>query len=105
MKLFENPNDMAAFAVVAVVFGLIRIIVMPGERSWKTFVVTLFICVPVGIIAGGICLELTHMEYVAMGACSVASLMAEKIIKMLMDTDLTGFVRDALNKLINKWTR
>lgn len=105
MKLFDNMNDLAAFAAVSLVFGLIRILVMPNDRGWKTFLTTFIVCIPVGILAGGICLEVFHLEYVALGASAAASLLAEQLIKVALASDLAGFMRTVFDKLLEKFTK
>lgn len=96
-------NELLIFAVIAVIFGIIKTILQPSARTLKTYLTVMLVSVPVGMISGGLALEYSLGDYTALALASIASLMAEGIVRAFIDNK--AIISKALNNLVDKYTK
>lgn len=105
-RLHTNVADVGVFATIALIFGLIKWAVTPGPVHWKTTVVNLIIGVSVGVITGGLALELNAGDFGAITATSVATLLSRELIDFIRDKQaLSALARKAADNLVDKATK
>jgi hypothetical protein len=105
-RLHTNAADVGVFATIALIFGLIKWAVTPGPVHWKTTAINLIIGVSVGVITGGLALELNAGDFGAITATSVASLLSRELVDFIRDKQALGaLAKQAAENLIDKATK
>lgn len=102
-RLVEKANDMMVFAVIALVFGIAKTVVSPGQRGLRNYLTTIFVSVPVGTLAGMIALDYQLGDSTCIAVASVASVLADKIVISVLNRE--GLVGRALDNLVDKYTK
>lgn len=106
LELLFNSNA-TLFAGAALIFGAIRIILVPSERSFHKFLTTFFICIPFGTIAGGVAYEQFGGIWVAVAVASTASFLAEKLLMALYNGEYWPLFKQFFERIIDNlpWTK
>lgn len=105
-RLHTNAADVGVFASIALFFGLVKWAVTPGHVMWKTVVANLIIGVSVGVITGGLALELNAGDFGAITATSVASLLSRELVDFIRDKQALGaLAKKAAENLVDKATK
>ena len=102
-RLVERANDMMVFAVCALVFGIAKTVVSPGQRGLRNYLTTIFVSVPVGTLAGMMALEQPLGDSTCIAIASVASVLADKIVISILARE--GLIGRALDNLVDKFTK
>lgn len=102
-RLLAQLGDLFIFAAVAMIFGIIKTVLRPEQRTLKNYFTVLLVSVPVGMLAGGISLEMGAGDYIAMAFASVGSLAAEQICNAIIDN--RELLKRILENLVDKYTR
>lgn len=103
-RLAEQIGDILVFAIAALVFGVVRILLLPGGQPVKVYLTSIVASVPVGTLVGALCLEVGLADIASMSAASVASLLAHDLLSSLMNNRefLGQLLRRAMENLTDK---
>ncbi len=102
-RLLAQLDDLAIFAAVAMIFGIIKTVLRPQQRAVSSYFTVLVVSVPVGILAGALALEMGAGDYVSLAFASVGSLAAETICNLVLDN--RALISRALENLVDKFTK
>lgn len=72
-----------------------RAIIRPAERTFKVMVVNLCICIPLGMLAGGLAQWIWEAEFAGYAAASAASYLAREILTVV-DKEFIIRMRDRI---------
>ena len=106
-RLAEQLGDILVFAAAALIFGIVRLLLLPGNNSVKVYLTSLAASVPVGTLVGAMCLEFGVADYASMAAASVASLLAHDLLTGIMNNRafLGALLKRAAENLTDKVTK
>lgn len=95
------------FAVISLIFGIIKCFAAPEPANWKQAIGTILISVMVGTLAGALALQYAFGDYTAITISSIASLMSRDIVMAILNNrkNLTALVKRAAENLVDKFTR
>lgn len=106
-RLTEQLGDIIVLAGVALIFGIVRLLLLPGPHSVKIYLTSLAISVPVGTLIGALFLELGMADMASMAAASVGSLLAHDFLTGIMNNRefLSSLLKRAAENLTDKFTK
>ena len=106
-RIAEIIPELIAYAVVALVFGIIRILLVPELRGFKNIVTVFVICIPVASLAGWTCMYYGVPDPLCFVACATTSLLSEKIIQAILNNSdyFVNLFKRAGENLTDKWTK
>lgn len=106
-KLVEGIDSLLPTAIVAFIFGVIKAALAPAPKSFRQAILTVFIAVPVGTLAGLLGRELGLQPYAAMTICSVFSLLSHDVVKFFLNNDqfFGKLLRRGLTNLVDSKTK
>ncbi len=98
-KLIEFAEEVQVYTFWSALFGMVRTLVIPHRRNIATYLTTLLLSVPLGILAGTIAVEYGVGFYTSVGISSFTALIAEDIIFLIIKKR-----REIAEKLVSKLT-
>lgn len=106
-RLVDQINDLVTFVIVALIFGLVRVVMMPGVKSITTYLLSMAVSVPVGTIAGALCLEFGFGDMASIAMASLASLLAHDLLTGIMNNKdfLGSLIKRAAENLTDRLTK
>ncbi len=106
-RLAEHFSELILLAIAALIFGIIRVWMMPGAKSAKVYVISILISVPTGTLIGAMSLEWGFGDYASMTCASVGSLLAHDILTGIMNNKgfLGILIKRAAENLTDKLTK
>jgi hypothetical protein len=103
ISYFEPLSFMFCWVIT---FAIMKFIMAPSTRTLSSFCASLFISVPMGVLAGGIMKEVGFGEFVSTGFACAISITAHDIILLLLNKRKIGkYLDKALNNLIDRLTK
>jgi len=84
-RIFEQLSDLALLAIISLVVGFIKILLVPEPRCLLCNVLTLIISVFVGTLAGALAMQFALGDYAALAISSVASLLSRDIVMAMLN--------------------
>lgn len=106
-RLADQIGDIIVFAGAALIFGIVRLLLLAGDQSVKVYLASLIVSVPVGTLTGALCLEMGVADIASMTAASVTSLLAHDILSGIMKNRefLGSLLKRAAENLTDRWTK
>lgn len=106
-RLLDQIGDLAVFAVVSFIFGVMKCLTLPEPQNWKQSILSVMIAVSVGTLAGAVALEVSFGDYTALTISSVASLMSRDIFMAIINNrgHISELVKRASNNIVDKFTK
>lgn len=105
-RVVSHTHDIVLFASVAFFFGLIKILTATSKMNLKYNLITLFVSVIVGTMAGEIAIETGSADFVSLGVTSLASLLSREIIAGILNKQfLADLAKQAATNVIDKVTK
>lgn len=106
-RLLDQIQDILMMAIAALIFGILKVLMMPNGQPVKVYISSLVASVPVGTLAGALCLELGVPDIASISCASLASVLAHDLLYGIMkNTDtIGGLLKRASENLIDKWTK
>lgn len=106
-RLLDQANDLIAFAVLGLFFGLLRVWAMPGVQSVFTYLASVGASVPVGTIVGALCLEHGYGDITSISFASLSSLVAHDLITAIVRNKefLGSLLKRAAENITDKLTK
>lgn len=101
-RLAEKIGDYYVLAVTALIFGLIRLLTLPGSSSVRNYLISLSASVPVGTLVGALALELGAPDIASMALTSLASLLAHDLVLGILNNK--GFIGALLKRAAENLT-
>lgn len=101
-RLAENFPDLGILAGCGLFAGILRTIFVPGIRDLRAYLVTLFVCVPVAIMGGGLAIEHGVGDFATICVAVLISLAAQGIIEVALDS--RKYIVRIVENLIQKYT-
>lgn len=105
-RVTTHIHDIVLFASVAFFFGLIKIFTATYSMPLKYNLITLFVSVFVGTMAGEIAIEAGTADFISLGCTSVASLLSREIVAGILNKQfLADLAKQAATNLVDKTTK
>jgi hypothetical protein len=105
-RVLANINDLVLFAAVAFFFGLIKILTAANKMNLRYNLITLFVSVVVGTMAGQIALETGSADFISLGVASLASLLSREIIGGILNKQfIADLAKQAATNVVDKVTK
>ncbi len=105
-RVLSHTHDLALFASVAFLFGLIKIFTSTHIMPLRHNIITLFVSVVIGTLAGEIAIEYGSADFISLGITSVASLLSREIIAGIMNKQfLADLAKQAATNVVDKVTK
>lgn len=106
-RLIEQVGDLILFALISLVFGIIKCFAAPEPTNWKERIGSILISVVVGTLAGALSLQYSFGDYTAITISSLASLMSRDIVMSILNNrkHLSDLVKRASENLVDKFTK
>ena len=102
-RLMERLDDTLLLAGVALVFCLIRTVVVPSTRSVGFYLSMFLVSTPIGTLAGQFAQDAGFTDTGTFVATALASLLAQDIVRaILKNTDL---IDAAIKRFVDKFTK
>lgn len=97
-------GDAAGLIFFAFFGGIVRTIYRPRARHLTAYVISIFISVPIGVLAGNVAIELGLSDNTAKGFAVVAGILAHDIIESIFwASDRIKLERETVFKIV--WQR
>ena len=100
-RLMERLDDTLLLAAIALVFCLIRTVVVPSTRTVKYYLGMFIVSIPVGTLAGQFAHESGFTDTGALMATALASLLAQDIVTAVLRNSVV--VDRAIKRIVDKW--
>lgn len=105
-RLHTNLADIQLFAAVALLFTLIKWLITPGKVPYKTVIINVVTGVTVGVLAGGLALEVNIGDFGAITIASVATMLSRELLDFLRDKQaLSSLAKRAAENIVDKVTK
>jgi hypothetical protein len=106
-RILEQMGDLILFAMISLVFGVIKVFAAPSVDCWKCNIGTILISVVIGTISGALALESGFGDYTAITVSSLCSLLSRDILAAILNNrkNIGMLVRRAMQNLVDKYTR
>ena len=102
-RLIERIDDAMLLAGTALVFCLIRTVVVPSTRTVRYYLGMFLVSIPVGTLAGQLAQEMDFTDTGVLMATALASLLAQDIVTALLKN--SGLVEKTINGFVDRWIR
>ncbi|AEP08880.1 hypothetical protein [Micavibrio aeruginosavorus] len=106
-RLADQIGDLFVFAAAALIFGIVRLLLLPGGQPVKVYLASIATSIPVGTLAGALCLELGVPDIASMAGACTASLLAHDFLLGIMNNRvfLGQLLKRAAENLTDKVTK
>ena len=106
-RFAEHIGEITAFAIAAMIFGVIRLLLLPGDSPLRVYFVSLAVSIPVGTIIGALAMEWGCGDYASMAAASIGSLLAHDLLTGLMSNRafLGALLKRAAENITDRMTK
>ena len=106
-RIWEQIGDLALFAMVSLIFGIIKLYTLPELDGWKQAISSLFVSIIIGTLAGALALQYQFGDYTALSVSSVASLLSRDIVLGILKNrhQIGELLKRAAFNLVEKFTK
>lgn len=105
-RLHTNISDVGVFASVALVFSLFKWAITQGKVPWKTVGLNMAIGITVGVLAGGLALELNAGDFGSIVSASAGTMLGREALDFIRDRQALGeLAKRAAENIVDKVTK
>lgn len=105
-RITSNWHDLVTFIGVTAMFGMVKIWMSQSHMPLRYKVLSLFVSVLVGTLAGGIALENGAPDFISLSVASISSLLARDFVHAVLDKQLVQeLAKRAAENVVDKVTK
>lgn len=106
-RLFEQLPDLILLFFVSVICGLMESIIMPEKRGIRHWLALFIVSAPIGVLAGGIAMELHAPDFVTLAITGCSAILARDGLHAMILNKGAVFqmLKRGLDQLIDKFTK
>lgn len=105
-RLSANAADLGVFAAVAVFITTIKWVMSPVRESLRNLFINTIVSVPVGVLAGGLAMELGYQAFGAMTTTATVTFLAREVLAGIQkEKTVQVIIEKGTENLVDKFTK